>query len=255
MHGGAVLNAAINHYVYGKLIATNKSTRLEYHADIPTSSGLGTSSAMNVVWVSLITPHMNRLKIAEAVFDIEQAVKESSINGKQDQYASVLGGINYMEFIKDKVKIYPLNLKKDFVKEFNEKLVLVYSGKPHYSGSSNKAAINNLLKGKNIESLLRIKEIAGDMRKALLKEDLNDFANLMNQETREREKLSKITVSPQLRKIIDDGIKNRAIAAKILGSGGGGSILMFSEDRKKLIRFFKGRIIDFKFDFQGLKFL
>jgi D-glycero-alpha-D-manno-heptose-7-phosphate kinase len=255
MHGGAVLNAAINHYVYGNLIATDKSTKLEYHADIPTSSGLGTSSAMNVVWVALITPHMDKLKIAEAVFNIEQAVKESSINGKQDQYASVLGGINYLEFIKDKVKITPLNLKKDFVREFNEKLVLVYSGKPHYSGSSNKAAINNLLKGRNIENLLKLKEIAGDMRKALLKEDLDDFANLMNQETRERKKLSKITLSPQLKKIIDDGIKNGAIAAKILGSGGGGSILMFARDRRKLIRFFKNRVIDFKFDFQGLRFL
>ena len=251
-HGGAVLNAAINHYVYGKLVASDKSTRLEYHADVPTSSGLGTSSAMNVVWVALITHMKDKQKIAESVFNIEHAVKESSVNGKQDQYASAFGGINYMEFIKDKVNVYPLNLKKDFVKELNDKLVLVYSGKAHFSGISNKAAIDNLLKGRNTEHLVRIKEIAKDMKKALLKEDLQGFSDLINEETEERRKLSKITVSPQLQKIIDYGKKNGAIAAKICGSGGGGSVLFFG-DKKELIK--KFNCIDFKFDFSGLTWI
>jgi len=254
-HGGAVLNAAINRYIYGTLIATNKSTKLEYHANIPTSSGLGTSSAMNVVWTALITHLTNKEKIAQAVFNIEHAVKESSVNGKQDQYAAAFGGINYMEFIKDKVIVHPLNLKKDFIKQLNDSLVLVYSGKAHYSGSSNKAMIDNLLKGKNTDQLIRLKNIASEMRTALLKQDLDTFAFLMNQETQERAKLSKITVSPQLQKIIESGMKNGAIAAKVCGSGGGGSVLMFVQDRKKLVKFFGAKVIDFKFDFEGLKVL
>ncbi len=254
-HGGAVLNAAINHYVYGELITTNHSTKLGYHADIPTSSGLGTSSAMNVVWTALVTHMENEHKIAEAVFRIEHAIKESAVNGKQDQYAAAYGGINYMEFIKDEVKVHPLNLKKDFIKEFNDKLVLVYSGKAHYSGSSNKAMIDNLLKGKNDHNLLRIKNIAKEMKHALLKNDLYCFAYLMNEETKERRQLSSITVSPQLQKIISDGMKNGAIGAKVCGSGGGGSILFFAENPNKLKKFFRGKSIPFQFDFEGLKWL
>jgi D-glycero-alpha-D-manno-heptose-7-phosphate kinase len=254
-HGGAVLNAAIDRHVYGELSTTDHSTKLEYHADIPTSSGLGTSSAMNVVWLALITHHNNKQKIAEAVFKIEHAMKESSVNGKQDQYASAFGGINFMEFNGDRVKIHPLKLKKDFIREFNQKLVLVYSGKSHYAGSSNKAIIDNLLKGKNDDNLLRIKKIAIEMRNSLLKEDLNKFAELMNEETSERKKLSKITVSPQLQKIINDGMKNGAIAAKVCGSGGGGSVLMFAEDRKKLTGYFGRKVIPFNFDFEGLKWI
>lgn len=251
-HGGAVLNAAINHYVYGQLIKTNHSTKLEYHADIPTSSGLGTSSAMNVVWVALITHLKDKNKIAEAVFKIEHATKESSVNGKQDQYAAAYGGINYMEFTCDKVEVHPLNLKKDFIKRLNEKLVIVYSGKSHLSGTSNKAAIDNLLKGKDTKNLLRLKEIAREMKNALLKKDLNKFSELMNEETEERRRLSRITVSPQLQSIIDSGMKNGAVAAKVCGSGGGGSIL-FLGDKKKLKEKFGKRIIDFKFDFRGLR--
>jgi len=253
--GGAVLNAAINKYVYGKLIATDKKTILEYHADIPTSSGLGTSSAMNDVWVALITHLKDKKKIAEDVFNIEHSIAESAINGKQDMYAAVYGGINYMEFIGDKVIVHPLKLKEKVIKELENKLVLVYSGISHLSGSSNKAAIDNLLKGKNTTELIRLKEIAKEMRDALLKGDLYMFANLMNKETQERRKLSKITVSPQLQSVIDLGMKNGARAAKVCGSGGGGSVLFFAENRKKLVDKFKSKIIDFKFDFNGLTWM
>src|SRR3989344_8701866 len=165
-HGGAVLNATINHYVYGKLIARNDSTKLEYHADIPTSSGLGTSSAMNVVWVKLITPLKDKKEIAESVFRIEQATSSSRVNGKQDFYASVYGGINFMEFKKDGVKVERLNLPKSLISELEKNLVIVYSGKSHLSGSSNKAAIDNLLKGKNTKNLIALKNIAYEMKRA-----------------------------------------------------------------------------------------
>ena len=251
-YGGAVLNASINHYIYGSLVSTDKNTKLEYHADIPTSSGLGTSSAMNVVWVALIT-HMNDKKaIADTVYGIEHGISESKVNGKQDMYAAAFGGINFMEFNKGGVKVTRLNLDKKIIKELEDHLVLVYSGKAHLSGSSNKAMIDNLIKGKNNQNLLRIKEIAKEMKNALLNRDLNKFADLMNQETEERRKLSKITLSPQLKNIIDEGMKNGGIGAKICGSGGGGSILFFG-DKKRLKNRFKDKIIEFKFDFEGLK--
>ena len=160
-----------------------------------------------------------------------------------------------MEFIGDKVVVHPLNLKDKIIKELENRLVLVYSGIGHLSGISNKAAIDNLLKGKNTKELIRLKEIAGEMKNALLKGDLYMFANLMNKETKERKKLSKITVSPKLQSIIDLGMKNGGIAAKVCGSGGGGSVLFFAENRKKLVDKFKGQVIDFKFDFEGLNWL
>jgi D-glycero-alpha-D-manno-heptose-7-phosphate kinase len=254
-YGGAVLNAAIDKYVYGKLIATDKKTILEYHGDIPTSSGLGTSSAMNDVWVALITHLKDKKKIAEDDFNIEHAIAESAVNGKQDMYAAAFGGINYMEFVGNKVNIHPLDLKQKIIHELENRLVLVYSGVSHLSGSSNKAMIDNLLKGKNTNELLKIKEIAKDMRDALIKGDLYMFANLMNKETQERKKLSKITVSPKLQAIIDLGMKNGGVGAKVCGSGGGGSVLFFAENKKKLESKFKGRVIDFKFDFEGLTWL
>ncbi|PIN89990.1 hypothetical protein COU57_04730 [Candidatus Pacearchaeota archaeon CG10_big_fil_rev_8_21_14_0_10_32_14] len=254
-HGGAVLNATINHYVYGTLIASPTSTKVEYHADIPTSSGLGTSSAMNVVWTSLITPLKDKKEICESVYKIEQATSSSAVNGKQDFYAAAFGGINYMEFKGDKTTVERLNLDKKTLYALENNLVLVYSGITHLSGSSNKAAIDNLLKGKNTNELIALREIAKSMKSALLKNNLDKFAELMNQETRFRSLVSKQTVSQPLQKIIESGKKNGAISAKVCGSGGGGSILFYTNDPVKLKKFFRKKVINFKFDFEGLTWI
>jgi len=249
-YGGAVLNAGINRYVVGKIIKTDKKVHLEYTGNTPTSSGLGTSGVMNLVWLALISRTMNKAELAEKVYSLEQS--QGLIGGKQDQYAAAFGGINLMVFNKDKVKVTRLNLNKKFVKELEDNLVLVYTGKPHFSGNSNKSMIDNLRKGKNVKNLLRIKKIAIEMKKALLKKDLTKFAELMNEETKQRKLLHKSIVPKRIEKMINLGKKNGAISAKVCGSGGGGSILFFG-NKKKLKRTFGRSVIDFKFDFDGLR--
>ncbi len=251
--GGAVLNAAINRYVIGKLTATNEKVSLQYSGNIPTSSGLGTSSVMNLVWLALISKTKNKIELAEKVYDLEKGL--GLVEGKQDQYASALGGINFLEFKDNKVKITKLKLRKELIKKLENSLALVYTGKPHYSAKSNKLMIDNLKKGKNTENLIRIRDIAKAMKKALMKRDLEEFAELMNQETAERKKLHMAIVTPKLEKFIKTGMENGAVSAKICGAGGGGSILFFCQDKKKFVKKFRKRIIDFKFDFQGLRWL
>lgn len=255
-YGGCILNAAINRYVVGELKADDKKTHLEYTGNIPTSSGLGTSGVMNLIWLSLIMQKEGKLdskaktKLAEIVYGIEQAM--GLVGGKQDQYAAAFGGINFMEFKKNEVKVHRLNLRKEFIKKLEDKLVLVYTGKPHFSGNTNGAMMDNLRKGKNNSNLFRIKNIAIEMKNALLKEDLERFAELMNEETGERKKLHKSIVPESTQKIIATAMENGAVAAKVCGSGGGGSILFFG-DKKKLKQKFKDKVIDFKFDFEGLR--
>ncbi len=257
-YGGAVLNATINRYVVGKLIIDNKKTHLQYTGNVPTSSGLGTSGVMNLVWLALIsqTPNKfnpkNKIELAEKVYDLEQAM--GLVGGKQDQYASALGGINLFEFKGNKVKINKLSLSEKLVRELEDKLVLVYTGEPHFASSSNKKMIDNLRKMKNIKNLMKIREIAYKMRQALVEGDLDSFGGLMNNETNERRKLHSSIFPPKINKIIKIALKNGAISAKICGAGGGGSILFFG-DKNKLKKKFKGRVIDFKFDFQGLRWI
>jgi len=261
-HGGAVLNCGINRYVVGKIVKTDKDVHLEYTGHTPTSSGLGTSGVMNLIWLALISQikskkglvsFKNRMDLAKHVYALEQSM--GLVGGKQDQYAAAFGGINYIEFKGDKVKLEQLKLSPRFIKKFEEKLVLVYTGKPHFSGNTNKSMMDNLKKGKNTKNLIRIRDIAKGMRDALKKEDLDKFAKLMNEETGERKKLHHGIVGPRLQSFIDKGFKNGANGAKVCGSGGGGSVLFFTDERKKLIKVFGKNVIDFKFDFGGLKWI
>ncbi len=262
-HGGAVLNCGINRYVVGKIVKTDKDVHLEYTGHTPTSSGLGTSGVMNLVWLALISQIRlkrkgavslkNRMELARGVYALEQSM--GLVGGKQDQYAAAFGGINYIEFKGDKVKLEQLKLSQSFIKKFESKLVLVYTGKPHFSGNTNKSMMDNLKKGKNTKNLIRIKNIASEMKNALKKEDLYKFAKLMNEETVERKKLHKGIVGPRLQIFIDKGMKNGAIAAKVCGSGGGGSVLFFTDERAKLLKAFGKNVLNFKFDFGGLKWI
>lgn len=224
-HVGAVLNAGISPHIYGKLMADRDDVGLEYHGEVPTSSGLGTSGVMNLVWLSLISKTKDKKELADRVYGLEQSM--GLVGGKQDQYAGAFGGINFLEFKGDKVKFEQLKLPRKFVKKLESNLVLVYTGKPHFSGDSNKRMMDNLRKGKNTDSLLRIRDIAREMKNALLKKDLYLFENLLNHETKQRRKLHWSIVPKHVDKFIKKGFENGAGAAKVCGSGGGGMFVVF----------------------------
>ena len=250
-YGGAVLNCAISRYVVGSISKGDKVS-LRYDADVPTSSGLGTSGAMTLVWLALITDEKDKRKLCEWVWNVSQA-RELFDDGKQDQYAAAFGGINFFEFDKKgRVKISRVKIGKKVLRELESKLVLVYSGKSHYSGDSNGAMIRNLKRGKNIGSLKRIKEIVYLMKGALEKGDLDLFAELMNEETVCRRRLATGIVGSRLQKVIDVGMKNGAVGAKVCGSGGGGSVLFFG-DGKRLRKVFGSKVISFGVDFLGMR--
>ncbi|MDH7570513.1 MAG: GHMP kinase, partial [Armatimonadota bacterium] len=121
--GGAVVNATIDKYVHGRMhvldtagpvkkkvsgpsgkfvVETDAQEGIEvaYRSDLPAGSGLGTSATLNVVWLSLIKSRVlnddDRKMIAELAYDLERIL--GILGGKQDQYASALGGFNYFTF-------------------------------------------------------------------------------------------------------------------------------------------------------------
>lgn len=249
-YGGAVLNAAINTYVSGKLVRRNDKTHLEYSGRIPTSSGLGSSAAMNVLWLALINKNKDKKEIADMAYKIEQAM--GIVGGKQDHYSAAFGGIQFLEFKKDKVIRTPIKLKEGFVKELENNLCLVYTGLPHFESSANSSMIDNIKRGMHVKNLIRIREIAREMKTALLKKDLDRFAKLLDEETENRKQLAKGVLPSAVEEMIREGKKHGATAAKILGSGSGGSILFYG-NKNKLKKYFGKKVIDFSFDFDGLK--
>jgi D-glycero-alpha-D-manno-heptose-7-phosphate kinase len=251
-HEGFVLNAGINRYVYGSLITQNHKTMLEYHADIPTSSGLGTSSVMNVVWLALTTKVRDKLKLAEMAYRIERAT--SVVGGKQDEYLGAFGKINLMRFKGEKpAKVEQLKLNPKFIKELESKLFLYYTG-PRSSSKFNDLVISRIVKGdkKTYNTLNQIGNLAKSMKKVLMKKDLIRFSEMLNEEWELRKGLHKDITNKKLENKINFAKKHGAFAAKVCGAGGGGCILFYADNKKELIRKMGSNVIDFKFDNEGL---
>lgn len=249
--GGIVLNAGIDRQVTGKLTRKSNFVKLEYEGNIPTGSGLGTSGVMNVVWLALVNRTRDKQEIVDMVYPIEQLMGVTG--GKQDQYAATYGGINFIEFKGGKTKLTQLKLSKETIKKLEKNLVLVYTGKSHFSADANKSMIDNLKNNK--QYMINIRNVAKKMKNALLRGNLHRFAELMNEETENRKMLHKDIVNEKLKSVISIGKKAGAIGAKVCGAGGGGCILFYSENRKKLEKTFGKQVIKFKFDFEGLKWL
>ncbi len=93
--GGRVINASINKYVEGKFtVDARDRIFVRYKSNIPVSSGLGTSAAMNVVWLKMILSELPPEELAEKAFWLEKLL--GIAGGRQDQYASQSGALLYV---------------------------------------------------------------------------------------------------------------------------------------------------------------
>ena len=111
---GEVVNIAINQYVRSEMIIDDeRKISLSYSTDKPTGSGLGTSGAMNVGLISTIMSNpKDSLEAAEIAYQFEALMGNKG--GRQDQWASALGGINHLTFVNEEVKVTPLSPSTEF---------------------------------------------------------------------------------------------------------------------------------------------
>jgi len=231
-------------------------------ADAPNKgSGLGGSGSFSVALLKTLylyknIPMLNN-EIAEIACDIN-INKLHSIQGKQDEYISALGGILCLEFNTDgSVTHYPLNISHDTYINLEENLMLFYSGISHNTNEvlslqETKTKTNDPDMMNNLKSLKDI----GYHAKLLLESNLiNDFADLLNvQYKNKRERMS--NPNPFIDEVQRDMILNGAIGVKIVGSGNGGFFMAYAQDKNKLREYARKRKLEelrFQFDFSGAK--
>ncbi len=274
--GGMVVNAAIQHYVSGRMeihdseetaslsIASDQNPEglsVSYQSDLPSGSGLGTSSALNVVWLSLvksqITSDEDRGRIAELAYDLEEIL--GILGGKQDQYAAAYGGFNSMTF-GDSVTVERLHVSSAMVAELEERLVLCYTGKPRLSGNIHENVWGAFRRGASatVNALYTLRECAVQMREALLQGDSAAFADLLSRNWESQKALDPSITNPQIEDLFERAEAAGSVGGKACGAGGGGCLLFFAAPGRQpavaeALAQAGTRIIPFQFDFEGLQ--
>lgn len=244
-----------------KLLSPDFGFELTTYSDVPTGSGLGGSavvlSAVIGAFNNFRINKLNSYDIAELAFQAER-IELSLSGGWQDQYATVFGGFNFMEFYKDENVINPLRIAETIVNELEDSLILCYSGLCHNSGDIHDNQKENMNKENNKEFADVAKDIALSMKSRLLKGELDDFGELLHKAWTTKKKFSSRITTPFLDEIYNYALENGALGGKLLGAGGGGYFLFYVPTFKKLdfINSLekKGLKLDtFTFDTKGLR--
>lgn len=202
------------------------------HTEAPPGSGLGASSALVVTLVGLLKEHLRRsmadYEIAETAFRIERGDLRI-LGGFQDQYAAAFGGFNFLEYRDGRVTVNPLRVGADAINELEHNLLLCYTGSTRLSSRIIEDQVNRDRR----PALRRIKALAVEMKEALLRRRLDDFARLMHDEWRAKRSLSPRIATKRIDALYAAARRAGAIGGKITGAGGGGYMLLYCAfDRK-----------------------
>jgi D-glycero-alpha-D-manno-heptose-7-phosphate kinase len=231
-------------------------------ADIPAGTGLGSSSSFTCALLkALHTYNKSFVKpddLAEEACHIEMDLLHEPI-GKQDQYISAFGGINCFTFCKnDQVKTKELNISKDTLYNLEDHLLLFFTG---YSRSASNVLKEQDDKSKKndtamIDNLHFVKELGYKSKMAFERGDLEEFARIMNVHWEHKKQRSNAMSNDRINTWYDIAMKNGALGGKLIGAGGGGFLMFYAEDNKKLRKAMAReglQEVRFRFDFDGSK--
>jgi len=231
-------------------------------ADIPAGTGLGSSSSFTCALLkALHTYNKSFIKpddLAEEACHIEIDILKEPI-GKQDQYISAFGGINCFTFCKnDQVKTKELNISKDTLYNLEDHLLLFFTG---YSRSASNVLKEQDEKSKGndpamIENLHFVKDLGYRSKAAFESGNLDEFADIMNIHWEHKKQRSNAMSNDRINTWYDLAMKNGALGGKLIGAGGGGFLMFYAEDTKKLRKTMAReglQEVRFRFDFDGSK--
>jgi D-glycero-alpha-D-manno-heptose-7-phosphate kinase len=231
-------------------------------ADIPAGTGLGSSGsfttallkALHTLKKNLIHPE----ELAEQACYIE-IERLGEFIGKQDQYIAAYGGITCFKFLPDgKVEAWPLNISSETLYNLEDNLLLFFTG---YSRSASAILKEQDVKSQAkdlamIENLHFVKEMGFRSKEAFESGNLREFASIMNEHWHYKKKRSANMSNSHIDDLYELALGNGALGGKLIGAGGGGFLMFYTEEKSRLRHAMFGaglKEVRFRFDFEGTK--
>ena len=241
---------------------TDPHIELTSMADIPGGTGLGSSGSFTTALLkalhtskkSLISP----AELAEQACDIELNKLGEPI-GKQDQYIAAVGGITAFTFHKDgRVEYRPARISEETLFNLEDNLLLFFTG---YSRSASAILKDQNEKSKSndqtmLDNMHFTKELGYKSLECLETGNLDEFARLMDVHWQRKKVRSAGMSNPVINDWYDHAMTNGALGGKLIGAGGGGFLMFYAGDKKKLRHAMREKGLQevrFRFDFEGTK--
>jgi D-glycero-alpha-D-manno-heptose-7-phosphate kinase len=223
-----------------KLLDIGPSIEIVSLADIPAGTGLGSSGAFTVSLLralhALRCEYVPPEQIAEEACHIEMNLLRQP-SGKQDQYAAALGGINCLKLNGDgQVRVSRLQLSQDAMGHLSDNLLMFFTG---YARNSEVLLSDQKKRTERsddtmISNLNFIKELGKATKEALEKGDFFRYGELMHEHWEHKRQRSPGMSNACIDHWYQSGRAAGAVGGKLIGAGGGGFLLFYTEDPRRL---------------------
>ena len=236
-----------------------KGVEITSMADIPSGTGLGSSSAFTVATLKAIKAY-KKLSYSTYALACEacevEITKAGSPIGKQDQFASAFGGLNFITFHKDgKVTVEPLTIPGNGEERLQNNLMLFFTGLTHDANAILAEQTKNVAsKEDKIRAQLKLCEMARDLKKHLEKGDVDYLGSILKDSWEIKKSLSSGIANPLIDEIYDKAMNAGAEGGKLLGAGAGGFMLFYvkSDNQRAVREALKDYPeVEFKIDYEG----
>jgi len=252
-----LIKAVLNHF------EVSRGFDMFLHCEAPPGSGLGSSSTVIVSIIGAMAEWLNepmsQYDIANLAYVLER--KELGLaGGKQDQYAAVFGGFNFMEFNGPQNIVTPLRVKTDILNELHYQLLLGNTGKTRASSNIIQSQTAGYVERDEqvVDALENTKRLARETKDALLRGNIRLIGELLNESWEYKKRFTSKISNDRLDAIYETALANGAVGGKISGAGGGGFMFFICEyDRKHTVANELTRmgveIVNYNFDKYGLQ--
>ena len=288
-HGGCVLSTSINRYMYITVhpFFDESKTALKYSkneivsdindiehsifhcvlndmgisgveltstADVPSGTGLGSSSSFTVGLLHTLYcykgKYVSKAELARQACEVEIEQLGAPI-GKQDQYAAAYGGMNFITFnTDDSVSVEPIIMKKDTMETLQQNLIMFYTGITHDANKILAEQKRNISKSDKAANLVRMCELAKDMKHSLESNTIENFGAILNESWMKKRELSSGISDGKIDEMYETAMTSGATGGKLLGAGGGGFLLFFCPKEKQALLRERLRLKEFPVRFE-----
>ncbi len=229
-------------------------------ADIPAGTGLGSSGSFTTALLRALCAHKRRLVHPQELAEMACYVEIEKLGepiGKQDQYIAAYGGVTCFDFNPDdSVSAVPLDIDTETLHSLEDNLLLFFTGFSRSASSilADQKARTRKNDSDMLNNLHYVKELGLRSRQALEAGDPVLFGELMHEHWEHKKKRSGGMSNPKIDEWYALARGNGAIGGKLVGAGGGGFLMFYTEDREKLKEAMAAvglEEVRFRFDFEG----
>lgn len=206
-------------------------------ADIPSGTGLGSSSSFTVALLHLLHTYkgefVSKYKLAKQACVVEIEKLGEPI-GKQDQFAAAFGGLNFFEFQPSGyVNVEPIIMKAESYKMLQDNILMFYLGGVHSASSILKE------QSKNVQSIDKAKiqqkmcELTRTLKDELHSNNIDAMGELLHANWMLKKSLASGISTPLIDETYDKAMKAGALGGKLLGAGGAGFMIFYVKPEKQ----------------------